>query len=121
MATQTETRHGGEFLISEAAGHRSREEITVVSGQNLPAGSVIGKITATGKYKDYDNATTDGSESAAGILYDAVDASAADKIGVAIVRDAEVDGDVINWNAEVPGADQTAGIADLLAVGIIVR
>jgi len=120
MATQTESRHGGEFLISELNGHGSRAEITVVSGQNLAAGSVVGKITASGKYKDYDNAAVDGSETAAGVLYDAVDASAADKIGVIINRHAEVDGDVINWNAEV-GGDITAGIVELLALGILVR
>ena len=120
MANQTESRHAGEFLISEANRYRARANITVLSGQNLPAGSVLGKITASGKYKDYDNAAVDGSQAAAGILYEAVDASGGDMKGVAIVRDAEVDDDVINWNAEV-GADITAGVADLLALGIIVR
>ena len=52
--------------------------------------AVLGKATASGKYKELDPAAVDGSEVAAGILYDAVDASAADAEGVAIVRLAEV-------------------------------
>lgn len=39
-----EGRHAGEFLVSEANGHRSREAIAVAAGQNLKAGAVIGKI-----------------------------------------------------------------------------
>lgn len=45
MASQTESIHAGEFLVSEAPGHRSREEITVLSGQDLVAGQVLGKVT----------------------------------------------------------------------------
>ena len=120
MATQTETRHAGEFLISEMNGYGSREEVTILSGQNLAAGSILGKITSGGKYKAYDNALSDGAQSAAGILYDAVDASGGDKIAAVIVRNAEVDGDVINWGA-MTGGDITAGVADLLTLGIIVR
>jgi hypothetical protein len=120
MPVQTESVHGPEFLISEAPGRRSRDEIVIVSGQNLAAGAVLGKITASGKYKDYDNAAADGSQAAAAVLYDAVDATGGDKPGVGILRDAEVDGDMLNWNAEV-GGDITAGIADLLALGVLVR
>ena len=120
MTTLTEGMHTAEFLYSEANGNRSREEIVVVSGQNLVAGAVVGKITASGKYTAYDNAAVDGSETAAGVLYAAVDASAADAAGVIIARDAEVNGEEIDWGAET-GGDITAGIADLAAVGIIVR
>jgi hypothetical protein len=120
MATKTEPVHDGEFLISEANGHQSREEITVVSGQNLVAGAVVGKITATGKYKIYDDGAVDGSEAAAGVLFGAVDAGAADKKGVIIERDAEVNGDLLNWGANNAGGI-TNGIADLLTKGIKVR
>ncbi len=54
-------------------------------GQALEAGAVLGKVTASGKYKAFDPAAVDGSEAAAGVLYGAVDASAADAEGVAIV------------------------------------
>jgi len=45
MANLTEGIHAAEFLVSEAPGHRSREEITVLSGQDLVAGQVLGKVT----------------------------------------------------------------------------
>lgn len=44
----TEGRRTAEFLVSEANGYLSREEATLVLGQNLKAGSVLGKITAGG-------------------------------------------------------------------------
>ena len=118
--SQTEAVHAQEFLKSEANGQRSRENITVVSGQDLVAGAVVGKITATGKYAVYDNGASDGSEAAAGVLLEAVDATDADKAGAIIIRDAEVDGDLLNWGSN-DGTGVTAGIADLLALGIIVR
>src|SRR5262245_52025737 len=120
MPNKTESVHAGEFLISEANGHQSREEVTILANQVLKAGQVVGKITASSKYKDYDNAAADGSEVAAGVLFDAVDATGADKKGVIIERDAEVNADLLNWGAEA-GGDITAGIADLLARQIKVR
>lgn len=45
MTTKTEAIHPGEFILSEAEGYRSRENVTVLSGQNLVAGAVIGKAT----------------------------------------------------------------------------
>jgi len=45
MTTLTEGNHAFEFLVSEAPGHRSREPDTLISGQNLQAGTVLGRIT----------------------------------------------------------------------------
>ncbi len=41
----TETPHTGEFMLGEASVGRSREAITVLSGQNLKAGAVIGRVS----------------------------------------------------------------------------
>ena len=90
MPVLTEGRYAGEFIVSEGNGKISRETITVLSGQNRQAGAVLGEVTASGKYKALDPAAVDGSQTAAGVLYDAVDASAADAEGVAVVRLAEV-------------------------------
>jgi hypothetical protein len=109
----TEATRAGEFLLSEANGTRSREPITLTGG-SFPAGQVLGKITASGSYTAYDSAATDGSESAAAILYEAVDASTADATGVGIVRDAEVKAARLTDN-------DAAGTAALAALGIIVR
>ena len=51
MTVLTEGQHTGEFLVTEANGSLSRETVTVLSGQNLKPGHVLGKVavgTATG-------------------------------------------------------------------------
>lgn len=216
MTEYTEGTHAGEFIVSEANGNRSRDKITVLSGQNLKAGAVIGAtmvgatataqanagntgngamgaITVTGpavkpgvykltviepgtnlgtfrvedpdgveigtgvvasafakgglsftladgatdfvagdgfaitvvagtvKWKEYNPANTDGSQIARGVLYDAVDASAADKAGVAIVRHAEVRDSDLQWFSGASAAQKAAGKVDLAALGIIAR
>lgn len=113
--TKTEARRTGEFILSEANGTRSREEVTIAAAAGaLEVGTLVGKVTATGKYVAYSNAASDGSEVAAGILYAAVPDLTVDQKGVIIARDAEVAA------ARLTGSD-TAGLADLKAIGIIAR
>lgn len=117
MTIKTEGVHAGEILHSEANGTRSREEITLAaSAAVLPAGQVLGRITATGHYVPYDPDVdpADGSEKAAAVLYAPVGPSTAAQRGIGIVRDAEVKGALIR------GVD-AAGVADLLALGIVCR
>ena len=109
-----ERNRAGEFLLSEGNGSISRETITLISGQDLAAGTVLGKITASGKYTAYADGASDGSEAAAAILYDNVDASAGDKDAVVIARFAEVSSDILT------GSDAN-GVADLTVLNIIVR
>lgn len=216
MTTFTEGTHAGEFIVSEANGNRSREKITVLSGQNLKAGAVVGRtmvgataasvanagntgngvmgaITVTGpavkpgvyklsviepganagtfrvedpdgveigtgvvatlfnkgglsftladgatdfiagdgfaltvtpgtlRWKEYNPANSDGSQFAAGVLYDAVDATGGDKPGVAIVRDAEVRDSDLQWFSGANAGQKTVGKQDLATSGIIAR
>lgn len=116
MATiYTEGRHTGEFLLSEANGTQSRDEVTIAAAAAaMVPGTLVGRITASGKYVAYSNAAADGSEVAAGILYAAVPDKAADQRAVIIARGAEV------ARAELTGLD-AAGEADLKALGIVVR
>jgi hypothetical protein len=44
MTTITEARHRGEFMVSEADGQLSRAAIWVAVGQNLQAGTVLGRV-----------------------------------------------------------------------------
>ena len=55
MATVlTEGVHPIEFLLSEGQGTRSRDAIVIASGSGVvKAGTVLGKITASGKYTRY--------------------------------------------------------------------
>lgn len=114
--TLTEGMHTGEFLLSEANGTRSREQgILDTTGATLAAGTVIGKITATGKLAAYDNAAvTAGLGTAIGILYaNGADATPASQVTY-IARDAEV------RSGALTGLDSAAR-TDLAALGIIIR
>lgn len=117
--TLTEGRHAGEFLMSEAAGQRSRENVTILSGQDLGAGAVLGKVTASGKYVAVDQAASDGSEVARAVLIDECDATGGDTAAAVIARDAEVNGDCLDWGSQ-SATEETTGIAELLAQSNIV-
>lgn len=122
MPELQEGQYAGEFIVSEGNGTISRESITVLSGETLEVGAVLGKETASGKYKTLDPVATDGSQVAAGILFDAVDASAGDAEGVAILRMAEVHATELAWPAGITAGQQTTALAQLaLLPHIIVR
>lgn len=217
MASKVQGQQTAEFVVSEANHTRSREKATVLSGENLKAGHVLGRrlasptvaaavalgtntgngtvtgqavgtnlgarrgtyrivvvepgtnlgtfevfgpdgivvgdgvvgtefdneikftindgttdfvagdaftIAVTGgtyKYKEYDPADTDGGQRAAGILYDNVDASSADKDGTAIVRDAEVRDSDLQWFSGATATQKETAKGQLEALGIIAR
>jgi len=123
MTVFIEGRHAAEFVMSEANRQRSRDTITVLAGEGiLKPGAVLGRVTAGGKYKLTTVAAVDGSETAAAVLLYEVDATAGDVAVAAIARDAEVNGKLISFGADVDSqAEIDAKIADLAARGIIVR
>jgi len=214
MTALTEGTHPAEFLVSEANKTRSREAITLLSGQNLKSGRVIGEVTkgtasaaadagntgdgamgaitvgtdskvgdyrltiietvaaagafevqdpdgisvgtgdvaaafsggglsftladgpadfaagdaftltvaaGSGKVVEHDPAGTDGREVAAGVLLEAVDASAADKAGTIIARDAEVNLAELVFKTGMIQGDQDKAVADLKALGVLAR
>lgn len=115
MTNLVEGIHTGEFLLSEANGTQSREAaIVAAAAPAMVSGTVVGKITASGKWTNYNNAASDGSEVARGVLYTQVANLTVDQKAVVIVRQAEVS------SARLTGSD-TAAVSDLLALGIIVR
>lgn len=121
MATKTMGARDADFLLSEAAGSRSREAVTILSGEDLAAGSVVGKVTASSKYVLSDADAVDGSEAAAGVLLNAVDASGGDALGTLIMRDAEIDTDKLTWHANNDAGEITTALAELLALGVVAR
>jgi hypothetical protein len=123
MVVFTEGRQTGEFLLSEGNGHRSRDNITYVSGAGIIApGTVIGKITASGKWQTMNPAAVDGSQVAAGVALYRGDATSADAKAAAIVRDAEVKTGSLVYHANVDTTPEfTAAATQLAAVGIIIR
>jgi len=110
----TETIKAGAFILSEGMGDISRETVTIETGQNLTVGTVLGKITASDTYAAYNDAAGDGTEVAAGILYDDTDATLADTDAVMIARMAEV------ASEDLTGSNAN-GVSDLAALNIIVR
>jgi hypothetical protein len=107
MPTLQEGRHAGEFIVAEGNGTISRESVTLLSGEDLDAGAVLGKVTASGKFKALDPA--------------AIDGSAADTEGVAIVRLAEVHGGELVWPDGITAGERTTALGELAALTIIAR
>lgn len=125
MATYTEPVRPLEFLLWEEEEGYSREEVTLTASQPaLTAGTVMAKVTATGNYVAYDddaNAGTPGTGIAAGVLcYDAPVSGSTQKV-VIIARQAIVKSASLVWEASNDAGEKTAGIAELVALGILVR
>ncbi|WP_337054091.1 head decoration protein [Pseudoxanthomonas sp. USHLN014] len=117
----TEKTRFGDFLLSEANGSYSRENEILASGQNLQAGTVLGAVTASGKYTILAPGASDGSQTAGGILLATTNASAADAAVVVVERAAEVKADALIWPAGITNAQKTAAIAQLNTLGIVLR
>lgn len=117
----TEAGKTGSCIISLANGNQSKDNVTLLSGQDLAANTVLGKITASGKYAAVDPGSPDGRATAAAILLEATDASGGDKTVAIIARDAEVIADELIWPTTSPAVDTDAGIVDLATHGILVR
>jgi hypothetical protein len=65
------------LIIPDSEGHK-----------RLNSGTVLGKVTATGKLGPYDDTKTDGREKAVGILINPVDLTAGDEMTVYLIHGA---------------------------------
>jgi hypothetical protein len=122
MPTFNEPVRALEFLITEANGSISRDQVTIAAAAPaMVAGTVVAQITSGGQWTLYDNASgTAGVNVAAGILaYDVPD-SAGTQTATIIRRHAEVKAGLLNWGTN-DGAGITAGTADLATHEILVR
>lgn len=96
--------HAGEFPVASVDG-------VILEGQNIERGAVLGRITASGKWRLSLSASDDGSQVPRAIALNAVDATEADKVGP-IARTGD-----FNANAVILGAGHTVasvreGLAD---------
>jgi hypothetical protein len=123
MTTLTEGKHAGGFLLWEVLRDYTRDTVTVASGAGkLEPGTVLGKITSGGKFTTLAPAATNGSQTAAGILWAGVDASASDVPGVVLLRGpAIVNRHEIVWPEGATEAQITAATTALAALGLILR
>jgi len=126
MATLTKIQSNASFIVSESNGYRSRDDVTVTvpATTTYAAGTILGKITASGKYVRHAAGATDGSEDEAGVLYETLvntTVSAVDSESVSFARDAEVNGSELTYEVGADAAQITASNLALKALGIIVR
>ena len=126
MATLTKIQSNASFIVSESNGYRSRDDVTVTvpASTTYAAGTLLGKITASGKYVRHAAAAVDGSENEAGVLYETLvntTGSAVDSESVSFARDAEVNGSELTYEVGADAAQITASNLALKALGIIVR
>ncbi len=118
----TEGLNLGDLLKYEAPNLYSRDQVTVAAGQVLALGAVVGVITASSKVKVVDPSATDGSEVAAGVLLQAVDANLADRDdGLIVARHAIVADHALVWPTGITVAEKKSAVAQLKALGILVR
>ena len=118
---KTQGNQNLEFLLSEANGERSREVVIITGSAAFGAGTVLGKITASGKYTAHDEDATNGTQTAIAVLGYDVDATAADADGVVFVRDCEVSDELLVMPTGIAAQDRADAITSLATVGIIAR
>ncbi len=113
----------GDVLKYEVNPNYTRETITLLAGMPYPVGSVLGRITASGKYKLATSGGSDGAQTASGVLLYAVDATLADATGIVVARGpAIVSRAALAYDATVDdGAKIITKIGQLAAAGILAR
>jgi hypothetical protein len=121
MPILTETPHAGGFLVWEALRDYCRSSVILASG-DLQPGTILGKITASGKYAAHDPAASNGTQTAAAILWNRADATGGDTNAVVLLRGPAI---VNQHEISIPGTPTAPQIAAahaaLLTVGILVR
>ena len=123
MVTKVEKRGTGIYVVSEANGSLSREQVTVSADAAavLPVATVLGKLTADSKYVPVDLGASDGSEVAVAVLYAEVDATEDDQRAVVHTRVCEVDGNELVYPEGASEGDITTINGQLADLNVIVR
>ncbi|SNS29694.1 head decoration protein [Antarctobacter heliothermus] len=113
----------GDVLKYEVNPNYTRETITLLAGMPYPVGSILGRITASGKYKLATSGGSDGAQTASAVLLYAVDATLADATGIVVARGpAIVSRAALAYDATVDdGAKIITKIGQLAAAGILAR
>jgi hypothetical protein len=122
MTAIKESLNLGDLLKYEAPQLYSREVVTVLAGEVLPLGAVLGQVTASGKLKALDPSATDGSEVAAGVLLEACEALTGDRPdGLIVTRHAFLADHALVWPLGITASQNQTAIQQLKALGLLVR
>ena len=131
----TAAANGGTFRVEDpdgyvlgdvAVGATFDDDIKFVIADGAADFIVGDKFTitiaeGTGKWTELAPTAQNGSEFAAGVLFGAIDASAADAACVVVTRDAEVIADELQWFSGASAGQKTTALAQLAAAGVIAR
>jgi hypothetical protein len=121
MPTNTLSARISDLLLWEASPYFSRDTVTIKSGGNFEDGTVLALETATGKYVQLAPAGSGGTNVAAVVVLEAVDASAADKPGVVVARVAALASAKLVWPAGITDPQKATALGQLAAAQIIAR
>ncbi len=118
VATTPKFAH--DWLVHELDPDLFRRGGTIASGAGaVTTGTVLGKITASGKYVPIDFAAGDGSENAAAILINYADATSADVETAILIGNAQIVPNQLTWPAGATQVQKDAALAQLAALDII--
>lgn len=121
-AVLSEPLNLGDLLKYEAPNFYSRDRSTLAAGQNLPLGTVLGTVTATGKLKTFDPSASDGTQVPSGVLLQNCDATLAERDDALVVaRHAIVAAHALVWPSAITGSKELTALAQLAALGVLVR
>lgn len=121
MATMNK-RPGDVFKYLEGEANYSTDAGTLTATASaLQAGTVLGTVTASGKYSIHDPAAADGTEVASAVLYRFADVSVADQSVVVVRRHAIAAAAELAWIAGISAPQKAAALAALEARGIVAR
>lgn len=118
--TATEGTRAFEVVLSDF-GSISRDKATLVAGQALSAGTVLGRITASGKYTLHNPAANDGSQTAVAVLLADCDATSADATALVLARLAEVKAALLAFKSGITAPQTATALASLVAQNIVAR
>lgn len=123
MPTLTQAPSQGDVVKFQLNPNYNNEAVTLLLGTNYKSGAVLGKITASGKYKLAVVGAVDGSAVAVAVLLNPVDATLADATGTILARGpAIVSRAALVFDVSVNTVPLTATkYAELTTVGIVPR
>jgi hypothetical protein len=104
-----------DVVKSEPHLHAGRDDVVLAAGSGVvQCGTLLGVVTATGLYRPWNPAATDGSQTAAGIILQQADATAVARTVVALTRGtAEVVAQALVWPAGSTTPQRNAALASL--------
>ena len=118
MVTYKEGPHAQQFILDEANGQRSRDNIEVAEGQEFLPGAIL--AGGAGGYTVWTGGAAAGGLAIA--MYGAKREAGADVVKIsAITRDAEVNRHAMPWPDGTDDADMAAAAVELAKQGIILR